>query len=74
MGIFKTIACNDKYYLDLLESGKYMISCYDTKIKTFEQKDAHLAIMFYLAKIEPVEVLTEQEEVEAIEYLKNAIR
>ena len=43
-----TVATNDKYYLDLLENGKFAVSFFDKRLKEFT--DGGEAIFYYLSK------------------------
>jgi hypothetical protein len=76
--IIAPIGNHNDYYLDMLESGEYMVSKLDTKIKVFAPQESKEAIFFYLTKVytldELIPELNDVSEQEAMEYLENQLR
>lgn len=67
-GIIRNVCEKNNWYVDMLEDGKWLVSNQDTKIGLFS--DLEEAVFFFMAKSEPIEPLTEQEENEAMKWLE----
>ena len=69
-GIIRNVCEKNDWFVDMLEDGKWLVSKQDTKIGLFSNLEE--AMFFFVAKSEPIEPLTQQEEDEAMEWLEKA--
>lgn len=69
--IMRSVCDKNGYYLDLLEDGNWLVSKKDTKIALFS--DCEEAVFYFMAKSEPLEQLSKEDEAEALEFLEQVI-
>jgi hypothetical protein len=70
--ICRNVCEKNNWYVDMLVDGKWLVSKQDTAIGLFS--DLEEAIFFFMAKSEPIEPLSQQEEDEAMEWLEEQLR
>lgn len=70
-GILRNVSEKDGWYLDLFEKGYWVISQMDKKIAVFD--DCEAAVFFFMAKTDPIEPLTREQEAEAMEWLEQQL-
>ncbi len=71
-GIHRNVCEKNGYYFDLLDSGYWMVSKMDTKIGIFS--DCKEGLFYFMAKSEPPEPMTKEEENEVFEWLEQFIK